>query len=189
VFVNSNVTTYPEALKIANDFKKLVNERYKLLEIDLDAVFERILLLNKKKYAAVKIDESGEKATEVKGLDMKRREFSKISKDSSRWVNGFARNERRDQLILCSAVLKEILSGEATEVVISKIHELLTALGESVRNGNVPLDDFIVFKVGSADSTIPAWAFPSVFADPFSDWARTRRITRTRSLSRTSRLR
>jgi DNA polymerase alpha subunit A len=86
-FVNSNVTTYPEALKIANDFKKLVNERYKLLEIDLDAVFERILLLNKKKYAAVKIDESGEKATEVKGLDMKRREFSKISKDSSRWVN------------------------------------------------------------------------------------------------------
>lgn len=84
VFVNSNVTTYPEALKIANEFKKLVNERYKLLEIDLDAVFERILLLNKKKYAAVKIDEAGEKTTEVKGLDMKRREFSRISKDTSR---------------------------------------------------------------------------------------------------------
>ncbi|ORX36128.1 hypothetical protein BD324DRAFT_642777 [Kockovaella imperatae] len=128
VFVNSNVTTYPEALKIANDLKKLVNERYKLLEIDLDAVFERILLLNKKKYAAVKIDESGEKATEVKGLDMKRREFSKISKDSS------------------SAVLKEILSGEATEIVVSKIHDFLTALGETVRNGTIPLEDFIIFK-------------------------------------------
>lgn len=49
-------------------------------------MFERILLLNKKKYAAVKIDEGGEKMTEVKGLDMKRREFSKISKDASRWV-------------------------------------------------------------------------------------------------------
>jgi DNA polymerase alpha subunit A len=47
-------------------------------------VFERILLLNKKKYAAVKIDEAGERITEVKGLDMKRREFSKVSKDSSR---------------------------------------------------------------------------------------------------------
>ncbi|ORY24867.1 hypothetical protein BCR39DRAFT_312260 [Naematelia encephala] len=128
VFVNSNVTTYPEALKIANDFKKLVNERYKLLEIDLDAVFERILLLNKKKYAAVKIDEAGDKTTEVKGLDMKRREFSKISKDSS------------------AAVLKEILSGEATEVVVEKIHELLTALGENVRAGGVPLEDFIIFK-------------------------------------------
>ena len=84
VFVNSNVTSYSEAVKIANELKKAVNERYKLLEIDLDAVFERILLLNKKKYAAVKIDEAGEKVTEVKGLDMKRREFSKVSKDSSR---------------------------------------------------------------------------------------------------------
>ncbi|WVR04263.1 hypothetical protein IAU60_001263 [Kwoniella sp. DSM 27419] len=128
VFVNSNVTTYPEAQKIANEFKKLVNERYKLLEIDLDAVFERILLLNKKKYAAVKIDESGEKTTEVKGLDMKRREFSKVSKDAS------------------SAVLKEVLSGESTEVTVEKIHELLSALGEAVRNGAVPLEDFIIFK-------------------------------------------
>lgn len=133
VFVNSNVTTFSEALKIANEFKKLVNERYKLLEIDLDAVFERILLLNKKKYAAVKIDESGEKNTEVKGLDMKRREFSKLSKDAS------------------AEVLREILSGEATEVVVGKIHDYLTKLGERVRDGQVPLDDFIIFKVGSLD--------------------------------------
>jgi DNA polymerase alpha subunit A len=88
VFVNSNTTTLSEAIKIANDFKKLVNERYKLLEIDLDAVFERILLLNKKKYAAVKVlDEGGTgqgRMTEVKGLDMKRREFSQVSKHASR---------------------------------------------------------------------------------------------------------
>jgi DNA polymerase alpha subunit A len=43
-------------------------------------------------------------------------------------------------------VLKEILSGEATETVVTKIHELLTALGERVRGGSVPLDDFIIFK-------------------------------------------
>lgn len=129
VFVNSNVTTYPEAIKIANEFKKLVNERYKLLEIDLDATFERVLLLNKKKYAAVKIDESGERSTEVKGLDMKRREFSQLSKTAS------------------GAVLKEVLSGDATENVVEKIHEYLTQLGEAVRAGEVPLEDFIIFKV------------------------------------------
>ncbi|WOO77500.1 DNA polymerase alpha catalytic subunit [Vanrija pseudolonga] len=128
VFVNSNVTTYPEALKIANEFKKLVNERYKLLEIDLDATFERVLLLNKKKYAAVKIDEAGSRSTEVKGLDMKRREFSKLSKDAS------------------ATVLKEILSGDATENVVNKIHEYLTSLGETVRSGEVPIEDFIIFK-------------------------------------------
>jgi DNA polymerase alpha subunit A len=130
VFVNSNVTSYPEAVKIANEFKKLVNERYKLLEIDLDATFERVLLLNKKKYAAVKIDEAGTRVTEVKGLDMKRREFSKLSKDAS------------------AAVLKEILSGNDTENVVEKIHELLTMLGDGVRSGAVPIDDFIIFKVG-----------------------------------------
>ncbi|BEJ14180.1 hypothetical protein CspHIS471_0313540 [Cutaneotrichosporon sp. HIS471] len=128
VFVNSNVTTYAEAVKIANEFKALVNERYKLLEIDLDAMFERVLLLNKKKYAAVKIDEAGERSTEVKGLDMKRREFSKLSKDAS------------------AAVLKEVLSGEATENVIASIHEYLTELGETVRSGAVPIEDFIIFK-------------------------------------------
>ncbi|GMK53505.1 hypothetical protein CspeluHIS016_0100910 [Cutaneotrichosporon spelunceum] len=128
VFVNSNVTTYAEALKIANELKGLVNERYKLLEIDLDAMFERVLLLNKKKYAAVKIDEAGERSTEVKGLDMKRREFSKLSKDAS------------------AAVLKEVLSGEATENVIANIHEYLTQLGETVRSGAVPIEDFIIFK-------------------------------------------
>ncbi|EJT49533.1 DNA polymerase alpha catalytic subunit [Trichosporon asahii var. asahii CBS 2479] len=128
VFVNSNVVSYPEAVKIANEFKKLVNERYKLLEIDLDATFERVLLLNKKKYAAVKIDEAGKKSTEIKGLDMKRREFSKLSKDAS------------------SSVLKEILSGDDTEKVVEKIHEYLIQLGEIVRSGAVPLDDFIIYK-------------------------------------------
>lgn len=47
----------------------------------------------------------------------------------------------------CSAVLKEILSGEATEYVVSKIHDYLTLLGETVKSGAVPLEDFIIFKV------------------------------------------
>ena len=46
-----------------------------------------------------------------------------------------------------SAVLREILSGAATEDVVSKIHDLLTSIGENVRSGAVPLDDFIIFKV------------------------------------------
>lgn len=35
-----------------------VNRRYKLLEIELDAVFKCMLLLKKKKYAAVKVEVS-----------------------------------------------------------------------------------------------------------------------------------
>ena len=79
VFVNSNQTELSKALKIANEFKKAVNDRYRLLEIDLDGVFQRLLLLQKKKYAAIKVDGSTT-TTEIKGLDMKRREYSQLSK-------------------------------------------------------------------------------------------------------------
>ena len=71
-------------MKISADFKKAVNDRYKLLEIDLDGVFQRLLLLQKKKYAALKVGEGGRTSTEVKGLDMKRREYCQLSKDTSR---------------------------------------------------------------------------------------------------------
>lgn len=83
VFVNSNVTDLAEALKISNDFKKAVNDRYRLLEIDLDGIFQRLLLLQKKKYAAIKIEGDTSTSTEVKGLDMKRREYCVLSKTSS----------------------------------------------------------------------------------------------------------
>ncbi|KAJ9107960.1 hypothetical protein QFC20_003645 [Naganishia adeliensis] len=128
VFVNSNVTNYQEAIKIANDFKRHVNDRYRLLEIDLDNVFARVLLLQKKKYAAVKISEDGTAKTEIKGLDMVRREYCKLSKNVS------------------SRVLEHILSGRPTEEVVNEIHEYLTTMGNDLREGRVELDDLIVHK-------------------------------------------
>lgn len=88
VFVNSNVTDFEDALRISAAFKKAVNEQYRLLEIDLDGVFQRLLLLQKKKYAAVKIEDGlGTKTSiEVKGLDMKRREYCALSKQVSQYV-------------------------------------------------------------------------------------------------------
>lgn len=70
-------------MKTANEFKKHVNDRYRLLEIDLDGVFQRLLLLQKKKYAALKVEDDGSTTTEVKGLDMKRREYCALSKTVS----------------------------------------------------------------------------------------------------------
>ncbi|TCD69077.1 DNA-directed DNA polymerase alpha catalytic subunit pol1 [Steccherinum ochraceum] len=128
VFVNSNVTDLAEALKISAEFKKAVNDRYKLLEIDLDGVFQRLLLLQKKKYAAIKVEEGSRTSTEVKGLDMKRREYCALSKSVSQYI------------------LEQILSGEATENVVENIHEYLTNIGADVRAGKVKLDEFIIFK-------------------------------------------
>ncbi|KIJ65181.1 hypothetical protein HYDPIDRAFT_27902 [Hydnomerulius pinastri MD-312] len=128
VFVNSNVTELSDALKISVEFKKAVNDRYKLLEIDLDGVFARLLLLQKKKYAAIKVEDGTRTSTEVKGLDMKRREYCALSKNVSQYV------------------LEQILSGEATEVVVENIHEYLATMSSNVRTGKVKMDDFIIHK-------------------------------------------
>ncbi|KAI0285993.1 DNA polymerase alpha catalytic subunit [Russula aff. rugulosa BPL654] len=128
VFVNSNVTELSEALKISAELKKAVNDRYKLLEIDLDGVFQRLLLLQKKKYAAVKVEDGLRSSIEVKGLDMKRREYCSLSKTVSQYL------------------LDQILSGEATEVVVERIHEYLTTISDDIRCGKIKLDEFIIHK-------------------------------------------
>lgn len=51
-------------------------------------------------------------------------------------------------VLLHRFVLDKILSDEATEIVVEKIHEYLATLGEDVRAGKIPLDDYIIFKVG-----------------------------------------
>lgn len=86
VMINTNVTDFASAQQIGVEFKKLVNERYRLLEIDIDNVFARMLLLQKKKYAALNINAAGESSIEVKGLDLKRREFCELNKNVSKCV-------------------------------------------------------------------------------------------------------
>ncbi|KAJ2926264.1 hypothetical protein H1R20_g10824, partial [Candolleomyces eurysporus] len=128
VFVNSGVTDLAEALKISAMFKKAVNDRYRLLEIDLDGVFQRLLLLQKKKYAAMKVEDGTRASMEVKGLDMKRREYCALSKNVSQYV------------------LERILSGDNTEDAVESIHEYLTTVSQNVRSGQTKLDDFIINK-------------------------------------------
>ena len=84
--VNTNMDNILGALKMGNEFKKSVNEQYELLEIEIDNVFRRLLLHAKKKYAAINMTEIDGKWTdkmEVKGLDMRRREYCQLSKDTS----------------------------------------------------------------------------------------------------------
>ncbi|KAG8881550.1 DNA-directed DNA polymerase alpha catalytic subunit pol1 [Tulasnella sp. 331] len=128
VFVNSNAESFPDALKMAGIFKKQVNDRYKLLEIDVDAVFQRLLLLQKKKYAAVKMEGPMSTSIEIKGLDMKRREFCVLSKTVSKQI------------------LDHILSGKPTEEVVEEIHDYLREVGSMVREGKVTLEDLTIYK-------------------------------------------
>ncbi|KAL6718408.1 DNA-directed DNA polymerase alpha catalytic subunit pol1 [Lecanora helva] len=141
VMINTNADNMEEALKVGNDFKRSVNEKYKLLEIDIDNIFRRLLLHAKKKYAAINMVEMEGKYVdklEVKGLDMKRREYCALSKEAS------------------SRLLNLILSGEEPEVVVGKVHEYLRELSEKMREEKIPSQKYIIFtKLGKNPKDYP----------------------------------
>ena len=132
VMINTNADNMEEALKVGSEFKRSVNERYKLLEIDIDNIFRRLLLHAKKKYAAINMLEVDGKYVdklEVKGLDMRRREYCALSKEAS------------------SRLLNMILSGEEPEVVVGKVHDYLRELSEKMREEKIPAQKYIIFTV------------------------------------------
>lgn len=132
VMINTNMDNMSDAIKVGEDFKKSVNERYRLLEIDIDNIFRRLLLHAKKKYAAVNLTEVDGKYVEkleVKGLDMKRREYCALSKEVS------------------SKLLNEILSGEDQEIVLNKIHEYLRELAERMKEYTIPVQKYVIYTV------------------------------------------
>lgn len=128
VMIDTGSDSYEESIRIGENFKKLVNERYRLLEIDIDNVFKKLLLHAKKKYAAlnVAIDKMGKEHTtlEVKGLDMKRREFCPLSKEVS------------------VHVLNTILSDLDSETALQKVYEYLEDVKDQVENNKIRVDKF-----------------------------------------------
>ena len=132
VMINTNADNMADALKVGNEFKRAVNSQYKLLEIDVDNIFRRLLLHAKKKYAAINVTEVDGKYVdqlEVKGLDMKRREYCALSKEVS------------------TKLLHEILSGEDTEVVLSKVHDYLRELTNKMKEFTIPVQKYVIYTV------------------------------------------
>lgn len=56
IMINTNSTSLEEVMKLGGEVKRQVNKRYRMLEIEIDAIFKCMLLLKKKKYAAVKLE-------------------------------------------------------------------------------------------------------------------------------------
>ncbi|KAH7045436.1 DNA polymerase family B-domain-containing protein [Linnemannia elongata] len=133
IMINTNTTKIEEVKPVAENLKKIVNARYKLLEIEMDGMYQRMLLLKKKKYAALMVVEKNgkyETVVETKGLDMVRRDWCGLSQDVSNYV------------------LTQILSSDNQdrEHVVENIHNYLRTVGEETRKGLIPMDKFVVNK-------------------------------------------
>ena len=89
IMINTNLDDLAAVKKIGVEFKKAVNKRYNLLEIEMDGFFKRMLLLKKKKYAAISVEEKKGgivETLETKGLDQVRRDWCELSQETSKYV-------------------------------------------------------------------------------------------------------
>ncbi|XP_069103569.1 DNA polymerase alpha catalytic subunit-like isoform X1 [Argopecten irradians] len=132
IMVNTNCTDLDVVFKLGNKVKGEVNKLYRLLEIDIDGVFQSMLLLKKKKYAALNVTKGGDgKYTthrELKGLDIVRRDWSDLAKEAGNFV------------------VDQILSGESKETVVENIHNKLMEVGEKVKDNKIPVELFYITK-------------------------------------------
>ena len=134
IMINTRQTDLATVKKLGHEVKRAVNKRYKLLELEQDGIFKSMLLLKKKKYAALVVkaenaDGTLELEPETKGLDLVRRDWCELSKRAGRYV------------------LDRLLSGDPAETVVADIHAYLEQLGEDVREkGKLPISDFVITK-------------------------------------------
>nr|XP_058965646.1 DNA polymerase alpha catalytic subunit-like [Pocillopora verrucosa] len=132
IMINTNTTDLVEVRKIGNKVKNEVNKLYRLLEIDIDGIFKSMLLLKKKKYAAISISENEDgtlnEVKEMKGLDIVRRDWCDLAKDSGNYV------------------LAQILSSQPRETIVENIHDYLISVGENVAEGKVDIQKYIINK-------------------------------------------
>uniref|UniRef100_A0A3B3QW26 DNA polymerase n=1 Tax=Paramormyrops kingsleyae TaxID=1676925 RepID=A0A3B3QW26_9TELE len=137
IMINTNNTDLEEVLKLGNKVKSEVNRLYKLLELDIDGIFKSLLLLKKKKYAALCVDMApgGRYATrqELKGLDIVRRDWCDLAKECGNYVIG------------------QILSDQNRDTIVENIQKHLIEVGEKVVSGDVPLSQFEIHKALTKD--------------------------------------
>ncbi|KAL6614103.1 hypothetical protein ACP70R_036373 [Stipagrostis hirtigluma subsp. patula] len=130
IMIHTGLDDISRAKTIAGKVIQEVNKKYRCLEIDLDGIYKRMLLLKKKKYAAIKValDGSLRENIERKGLDMVRRDWSLLSKE----VGDFC--------------LNQILSGGTCDDVVESIHSSLVQVQEQMRSGQIELEKYVITK-------------------------------------------
>uniref|UniRef100_A0A183CEG6 DNA polymerase n=1 Tax=Globodera pallida TaxID=36090 RepID=A0A183CEG6_GLOPA len=130
IMVNTNSTDFVQAKQIGQRLKQIVNRNYSLLELDIDGIYKRLLLLKKKKYAALAVDPNDEHAItqELKGLDIVRRDWSQLAKE------------------IGEEVVNLILSSVDRDTLVERIRETLAERRADIEAGRVSLDKFEILK-------------------------------------------
>ena len=132
VMVNTNTQEIMKAVEIGKKLRDAISKQYKLLIMDIDGVFKSMLLLKKKKYACLKFippyNEKSKVERELKGVDLVRRDWSPLSKNTG------------------SKILDIILSGKSKDEIIVEIYDELKSVSKSIDNDQIDLKDYAITK-------------------------------------------
>jgi DNA polymerase alpha subunit A len=144
LFVYTGLDDIKRVRELGYTLKKSVNARYKTLEIEIDAIYSKMLLLKKKKYAALKVvnpmcPEIVER--EVKGLDLVRHDWCDLSHDASEHF------------------LAQIFAATSSNVddAVGNVLTYLEGLAHNVRNNEIDYSKYVITKSLTKD--------PSQYAD------------------------
>ena len=132
IMINTGTKEYGESLRVGERIRDKINKQYKYLKIDIDYVFKRMLLLKKKKYAALKVvgqtAEGLQTTREVKGIDLVRRDWSILSKKAGNFF------------------LNTLFSDTPRDELRGTFGDYLTKLAQEMRSGKLPLEDYLITK-------------------------------------------
>jgi DNA polymerase alpha subunit A len=132
IMIDTRITDILKALELGNQVKNNIREKYRLLEMEIDGVFKTLLLLKKKKYAYLKYeppyDNNSKLIQEYKGLDLVRRDWCEISKQTG--------------LLL----LNIILSDRNKEDIVNLIFDFLKTLATKMDKNEFPISDYEITK-------------------------------------------
>lgn len=133
LFVYTGLEDIALVRKLGMELKRDVNKKYKTLEIEIDAIYKKMLLLKKKKYAALKVVDPtnpDQVVREVKGLDLVRHDWCDLSHDASEHF------------------LTQIFRGCAANVddAVGNILSFLSELAAKVSNNQISLSKYVITR-------------------------------------------
>ncbi|VDK17977.1 unnamed protein product [Anisakis simplex] len=131
IMINTGLDNLEEAKKLGNKLKRMVNKCHTKLELDIDGLYRKLLLLKKKKYAglAVDLNNCDKMKKEMKGLDIVRRDWSLLAKDIGNEIV---------EMILSMSLKREELD--------TSIYDRLRFLRKELDDDAIDIEKFEIFK-------------------------------------------
>ena len=133
LMIDTKTVDYDQVTQRGNSIKGEINKTFRLIEIDIDAVYKPLLLLKKKNYAGVSLklqkDGSITKSVETKGLDTIRRDRAVVAKEAGEKVLSIVLRSEQDN---CQ--------------IVEMIHNYLKDLSARIKADELPAEKFLISK-------------------------------------------